>query len=168
MGYCPLGSHGHWGFLSCPDVFEPGMMKRISIFVADQTHRPRIPTGFRLKAQGCARRAVAKRRREARAALGHRPPTAPTAALLRPFPSRASKTSATTPLALFSFPCGPKVAPIKRGNLGLKDTIPLGLSNRATSQNLRCAHGEDTETPNFKCRGREQERTENSECPCYG
>ena len=35
-----------------------------------QPHRLRIPTGFCLKAQGCARRAVVGRRQEERATLG--------------------------------------------------------------------------------------------------
>jgi len=64
-------------------------------FTAAPSHRPRVPTGFRPKAQGC----------EERATLGHRPSNLPNrnAVVANPF-LIAGKTSAATPLRLFPFP----------------------------------------------------------------
>src|SRR2546425_1038399 len=64
-------------------------------FAATPSHGPRIPTGFRPKAQGC----------EERATLGHRPSNLPNrnAVVANSFPP-ARKALATTPLALFPFP----------------------------------------------------------------
>ena len=64
-------------------------------FAATPSYGPRIPTGFRPKAQGC----------EEGATLGHRPSNLPNrnAVVANPFLT-AGMTSAATPLALFPFP----------------------------------------------------------------
>ena len=86
--------------------------------------RPRIPTGFRPKAQGC----------ESRATLGHRPQDSSTATRLRQFhsPPRGHKLVEV----VFVFGRLPKVAPTDRGNLGLKAATPLELSPRTSSRAL--------------------------------
>ena len=102
----------------------PVRLSRISTFVQGQTRRSGIPTGFCLKAQGC----------EERATLGYRPQTSPTpkafgvAAI--PF-TRARDLGHNAVGVVSDTEHAPKVAPTNRGNLGLKDTIPLGLSNQA-------------------------------------
>ena len=79
--------------------------------------RPRIPTGFHLKAQGC----------EERATLGHRPQPFPTATRLRPFRARGPITSATTPLALFPFPdTRTQGSPEKSGQPWAEGHYPVG------------------------------------------
>jgi hypothetical protein len=73
--------------------------------------------------------------RAANYTLGHHPTniTNRNAVAAVPFP----RTQATTPLALFPFLSGSKVAPTIRGKLGLEDRIPLGFAGRMPSQPVR-------------------------------
>ena len=79
---------------------------------------PGIPTGFRLKAQGCARRAT----------LGHRPQKIPTATRLRLLVISSVCQGPQPRRGCFNF--GPWTQGRRwRANLGLVATIPLGLSS---------------------------------------
>ena len=84
------------------------------------------PTGFRLKAQGC----------EEQATLGHRSQTIlnRNAVAAIPYPQAYHPGhNAVDDVSISGR--GPKVAPKNRGNLGLKDTIPLGLNRQTAAQN---------------------------------
>src|SRR5262245_3197592 len=91
--------------------------------------RSRIPTGFRLKAQGCAAALPWVNVRK----------SSPTATRLRPFRSRPRATFATTALRLMiclSMTQGRRW----RANLGLEVAIPLGLFSGERSSFLTRHH----------------------------
>ena len=127
-GYCRRG-----GFIVPSDQHQTQMSGRgTSQFLC---RAPGIPTGFCLKAQGLR---------------GTSHPGLPSQNIFNrkavaPLPFRCARDFGhnAVGVASISEPT-PKVAPTNRGNLGLKDTIPLGLSNQATSQKLRCARAAET------------------------
>src|SRR5436190_252002 len=99
---------------------------RISFIVKGSWAIPRIPKGFRLKAQSCPDPS------EILWGSVHQRSSTPTGLRLLAPDGRACASHNPVGVVLFA-PYGPRAVPMDRDNPGLEDAIPLGL-NRTAAQ----------------------------------